>query len=477
MAFLDQSYSSKNFRILYDLLNRKGKISIAQVSPEYERIVAEIKEVNKSIKELNKKKRALWTADDKDIMNQKKEKLSQLIEKKDDELTNRLNDFADEVNNHSFQFSISKHVHGNHEEFTVDTSILSSLFALNQIMYNLKNTFKVEMSNRHSIMTSLKHLLNTKMPMYLIRTDVEGFFEHIPQDKLWEKLYNNNLLTYKTKSLIKQILNTYESLKDASVTPLLGVPRGICISSFLSEIYMQDLDRNIKSRKEVIFYARYVDDIFLITTSIYPYEKIEDYYCDLVKMFLEYGLSLKSTDDVSKCQLIDVTKINNSCPTIVYYLGYNLKLQYDKGLITKYDLSDKKIVKLKQRIDNAFRHFENLCKKNIKQARRDLLDALKLITSNIKLYNTKSGVKVGLYYNNDLLDVFDGLNDVETHLKSKSINILSTRKPIFKTSIEETNFKNKLKRKIDCISFQKSWKEKRFYSFTIDRIIEILEWL
>ena len=154
-----------------------------------------------------------------------------------------------------------------------------------------------------------------------------------------------------------------------------------------------------------------------------------------------------------------------------------MKLQYDKGLITKYDLSDKKIVKLKQRIDNAFRHFENLCKKNIKQARRDLLDALKLITSNIKLYNTKSGVKVGLYYNNDLLDVFDGLNDVETHLKSKSINILSTRKPIFKTSIEETNFKNKLKRKIDCISFQKNWKEKRFYSFTIDRIIEILEWL
>ena len=61
----------------------------------------------------------------------------------------------------------------------------------------------------------------------------------------------------------------------------LGVPRGIGISSLLSEIYMRDLDDCIKKRPEVIFYARYVDDIFILLSQL-PQGKnistIEDYY-------------------------------------------------------------------------------------------------------------------------------------------------------------------------------------------------------
>ena len=474
MAYLDQSFSSKNFRNIYDLLNRRGQIDIANISDKYKQIVTDIKLCNEKIKALKRKKRSTWTdAENRDFETYKNQ-LSTLTDKKNNELSSKIEEFANDVNSPNFKFVMSKFTHDTHEIFKIDTSKLQTVFALNQINHNLKKSFNVEMANRHSIMTSLKHLLNTKMPIYVIRTDVDGFFEHIPQDKLIDKISNSNLLSYKTKSFIKQILAEFEQLKDKTkIAKGLGVPRGVSISSMLSEIYMQDLDRAIKSRKEVLFYARYVDDIFIITKSIYPYTDVSKYYNEiLVKSFSELKLSLKGIG-TSKCQLLNITNIR---PLSFDYLGYELQMEYSNrnGLTTRYDLSNKKNDKIIDRMNKAFKHFEELCKIDLKQARKDLLDSLKYIFGNIGLHKAKSGIKVGLYYNNDLLDEFGKLNDIEQMLKLKPINIPSN---VFKTSSEETLFKEKLKKKIDSIHIKDNWQEKKMYKFGNQRINEIKEWL
>lgn len=159
--------------------------------------------------------------------------------------------------------------------FKINSKNHAQLFAMKQLQTNLQKTFKVKQANRHLIMTNIKLLLKTKRPYYIIRTDVSSFFESIPQDQLRHTIMDNTLLSYKSKVFVNAILKEYEiekaKLKDDERDGMkdgCGVPRGIGISSLLSEIYMRDLDGSIKKRPEVIFYVRYVDDIFMLLAEL-----------------------------------------------------------------------------------------------------------------------------------------------------------------------------------------------------------------
>lgn len=478
MSVLDQSFSAKNFEVIFNMLNRMGKMKITKMSEDYQKTITDIKETRDKMRILRRKKNIDWTAYEKDDYELYDEILIELGLKKTDALCANMQKIADEVNRTGFRFTMSKHIYEAHDEFTIDTTNLSADYAIYQLQHNLKKTFKVEMTSRHDIMLSIKRLLNTKTPLYIIRTDVSSFFESIPQDKLFRKINDNSLLSYKSKSFIGAIIQDFEKTKDTKKIPKgVGIPRGVGISSYLSEIYMQDIDRQIKSRKEVIFYVRYVDDIFMIMSSIHPNENIEKYYSELGNIFINNGLNLKNATD-TKCKLIDYVKLKPiNCE--FEYLGYLIKLFYDtenKKLNTKYGLSKNKKDKIIARIDKAFFHFENLSKVNIKQARKDLLDSLRLITGNVHLHNSKSGVKVGLYYNNDLLDDI-GLKDLHSltcKLHHKFINVHTNT---FLDTIQKEAFVKKLQKRINKIDLRTCWECKKMYNFPVSRITEIMKWL
>ena len=163
------------------------------------------------------------------------------------------------------------------------------------------------------------------------------------------------------------------------------------ISAYLSELYLKDLDTIIKSRPEVMFYARYVDDIFIILSCVPVGQTIETYYQGLTASFAEMELSLKQPNDGSgKCQLIT---FNNDISIDIQYLGYKIVLcrKKDKLFVTFY-MSTNKVNKIKRRIDAAFLHFENLSKINIHDARKDLIDSLNFITGNFSLCKSKANV-------------------------------------------------------------------------------------
>lgn len=388
MPTLDQSFSASNFHIIYNLLNRKGKIDIHSMSPEYQQIVSDIRDTRKKISEIKRKKKSARTEDEEANLKLLKESLNKLIKDKAKQLDDDLRKLAAEVNARGFKMTMKSHVYGTHEEYTLDTSSLPTRFAIAQLQHNLKRAYDVKMPGRHVIMTALKVLLNSKMPFYLIRTDVSGFFESIPQDKLMERLESSTLLSYRSRAFIKAILSEFEKTKNPAYSAMgYGVPRGVGISSLLSEIYMQDIDNELRSRSETIFYVRYVDDIILIIKSLGGYKDIKEYYKQLQETFLEYGLQIKTIGD-NKCKLCDFIK---GAKAEFEYLGYNINI--DRTLknqaVTTYGLSSNKKEKIKNRIDRAFTHFGNLSKIKIKQARRDLLDALNLITGNIKLKNLK----------------------------------------------------------------------------------------
>lgn len=227
--------------------------------------------------------------------------------------------------------------------FTIDTHQWEYFYAIKNLQRIIRGLFNVRQANKHQIMSNVKLLLNTTTPFYLIRTDITGFFESIPQQALLDKINANNLVNNKTKGMIKGILSEYNRQKDPNkIKADCGVPRGIGISSYLSEIYMHDIDQHIRNLQNVIFYARYVDDILIILAGLPNNQSISEYYKGLKNLFQNYGLEIKNNNPAEdKCKLIDF--YNSTAKQQFTYLGYKITISKPKSEINaEFGMSDKK---------------------------------------------------------------------------------------------------------------------------------------
>lgn len=466
---LDQSFSAHNFDIIYGIESRKGNIDIHSMPTKYLDIVKKTKDIKSIIKELKNKE------DDKSIedLHHNKELLLELQENKKQALYEHLEEISDIVNSSSFRFELKKLKIKGKEAFSIDTTKHQQFFAIKQLQYNLRNVFKVRQANRHQILSNIKIFLDSKIPVYVIRTDISGFYESIPQKSLIKSVVENSLLNYKSKSFIRGILREYETTKDKSLIPEnYGVPRGIGISSYLSELYMRDLDKKLSSRKEIIYYARYVDDIFIILSSLPNGKTLQSYYDDIVALFNDYELTLKQPGIGNKCELIDMYSSLNLKLQKIEYLGYCIEIERINGKIDcKFRMKKEKFDNIKKKMDNAIKHFNDLSVINVKQAYRDLMDSLDYITGNIALNKTKSGVKTGLYYSNDLLDNdLPDLKGLTRYLHSRKVE------PYNKLKGYEV-LKSRIESKIKKIDLAKRWNERKFNRFSLEQIERMESWL
>ena len=137
-------------------------------------------------------------------------------------------------------------------------------------------------------------------------------------------------------------------------------------------------------------------------------------------------------------------------------------------------MSDKKIAKIKQKIDASFAHFEQISAIDLKRAKRDLLDSLDLISGNFRLTKSKERVKAGLFFGNDLLTDYNDLDVLTSYLSSKSI---TPHGEVLKGRPDRTKYKNSIKKKVDAINFQQRWHNRIMFKFNPQRIAEISEWL
>jgi len=120
--------------------------------------------------------------------------------------------------------------------------------------------YKVKQSSRYDVLCQLKSILQSSFPKYVIRTDIRDFYESISNEKLLNKIDRDALLTLPSRNVTRQILRDYRDLSHSSA----GVPRGIGISAYLSELYIRQFDDAVKAHDDLTFFARYVDDIVLV---------------------------------------------------------------------------------------------------------------------------------------------------------------------------------------------------------------------
>lgn len=471
---LDQSFSAHNLEVIFDLENRKGNIDIDWMPEGYRVAAAEMKELRRQISELKGKGRKK-TEEDIAKIDELEKAYKKEKEKKEANRQAFLRDCEEQINSKDFRFTMSKYLDedADKEVFKLNADEPAVFFALKQLQYNIHKTFKVKQANRHAILSDIKALLHTKMPLHIVRTDISSFYESIPQTALLDKVEGNTLLSYKSKAFIRAILNLYDDCKDETlVAKGVGVPRGVGISPLLSEIYVRDLDSSIKTYMGTQFYARYVDDIFVILTSLPDGQKdAKDFFAGLQAMFGKYGLTLKDeTDPKKKCKLLDVFQKDEAFDRFDY-LGYSLTITRHKNLTEAiFGLSNNKIDHFEEKVDHIVAHFENRSKVNIKEAYKDLFDMLNYITGNTKLFKSKSGVKVGLYYNNDLLDKKEDLDTLQQYLRDK----------VIEPSHSATGWaacKAKITKRIEAINFRERWEEKKMFHFSLARIQEMEAWL
>lgn len=472
----DQSFSAENYLTIFQEENRKGHIAFDDMPEPYRNIVVEIKTKKSAINEITKKKQSNRAKEEVAELEELKSSIKAKQKDRNKELNNELCEYAKIANSKDFAFPITNYTDdGGKQIFKIDTRQWEYFYAIKNLQRTLRSLFNVKQANKHQIMSNVKLLLNSTTPFYLIRTDITGFFESIPQQALLDKINANNLVNNKIKGMIKGILSEYNKQKDPQrIKAHCGVPRGIGISSYLSEIYMHDIDQHIRNREEVIFYARYVDDILIILAGLPNNQSIYDYYKGLRKLFQNYGLEIKKNNPAeSKCNLINF--YNSTSKQQFTYLGYKITISKPSNVINAiFAMSDKKVDKIKRKIDAAFKHFEKVSKKNIKQAKRDLLDSLNLISGNYRLAKSKERVKAGLFFGNDLLTDLTDLENLNTYLLTKQIIPYSH---VLNGTNDRLKYIESIQRKVKTIDFKQRWSDHIMFKFSPQRLAEISNWL
>ncbi|MFM4982075.1 RNA-directed DNA polymerase [Aeromonas caviae] len=126
------------------------------------------------------------------------------------------------------------------------------------------------------------------MPKIIIRTDISSFYESISHDLLKLTLERHGHLSLSTKRIINETLKFYTIETGSS----RGLPRGIGISAYLSEVFMIDIDDEILKLPHIIYYKRYVDDIIAIFS---PPIKIDETLLmqDIERIINNHKLTLK----------------------------------------------------------------------------------------------------------------------------------------------------------------------------------------
>jgi len=471
----DQSFSAKNFYNILLIENRKGR-NLEKEFFEQEifiKYTLRIRDINKKLKKnlvtfINQDQKSRKPSNE--VYERYKSSLGYYKKKlkfeKEERLLDLLNEVSINIQQPYFKFSLTTKLFNGKRIYTVDNNV-ETYFAMKQLQYNFHKLYGVKQANRFEIVNQVKNLLNDRFPKYIIKTDIKGFYENIPNSEIIEKLNSDNLLSPKSKKFIKQILRNYEKL--ALVPKGQGIPRGIGISAYLSEYYMRRLDKQLIDLEDVVYYSRYVDDILIIFTPKYDYT-ITNYFervKEIVEIKYHLALNNRKTDRINLIKKQNTIQINDnskSSPQRLNYLGYSFELLNNSKKQNIPDieiyLTQDKINRYKTKIKNSLDIYNRYKDKN--KAYRHLKNRVKFLTGNTRLINNKSNVLVGIYFSNTLLTKPDTLKILDKYL------IWYIKRNVKKTSHKEALLK---------YSFFEGFteKENRFYTFDKYQLRQIVK--
>ena len=148
---------------------------------------------------------------------------------------------------------------------------------------------------------------------YIVDIDLEKFFDNVPHDKLMS-LVHELINDPDTESLIRKYLNAGVMIKGEYAKTTMGTPQGGNISPLLSNIMLNEPDRELEARG--LRFVRFADDCVIAVGSSAAANRV----MASVTGFIEKKLGLKVNASKSK-----VTK-----PMNLKYLGFGFWKDKDR---------------------------------------------------------------------------------------------------------------------------------------------------
>lgn len=455
------SYNYDSLDDVFNAVNRKGKMQKRYLSREYLATAQEYREMRKELNGILRKKKAERTEEETSRVDHLKQSMKENAQQQKALLREHLSKVSSSILSSSFRFTLTSDASKDPQKpvYSIGTTA-EEFFAMQVLCRNVKKLFKISMSSRDEILSQLKMLLREdKSRYYIIRTDVCHCFESIPHNKLFEYLEGNNLLDVKSKSLLRGLIRKeFEDKKRGELvqTPQTGIPRGCAISSLLSEFYLSKIDEVVRrTLPGIVFMARYVDDIIIVAHPVLDdvhHRSLNNYVEDLTDAYAKNGLIIHTPKDgTNKCYIYDSQDTNNLKFDLLGYTIQSIKGKKDKQAF--FSLSKNKKQRISDRIKKTFQKFDTLLNtESYDIAAHYLFDALHVLTCNINLYNAKRGVKVGIFYSNQLLDNIEDLKGLDKQLQNSCGKISLKGKacvdPAKQPQIEAT-----LKKQLKQVSF------------------------
>jgi len=148
---------------------------------------------------------------------------------------------------------------------------------------------------------------------YIVDIDLEKFFDNVPQDKLMT-LVGKIIRDPDTESLISKYLKAGVMVKGRYEATNVGTPQGGNLSPILSNIMLNELDKELESRG--LNFVRYADDCLIAVGSSAAANRV----MHTITKWIERKLGLK----------VNMTKTRAAKPSQLKYLGFGFVRMGDK---------------------------------------------------------------------------------------------------------------------------------------------------
>lgn len=150
---------------------------------------------------------------------------------------------------------------------------------------------------------------------WVVDIDLEKFFDNVNHDKMIS-LIMKDVKCGEIVSLINKFLKSGIMIDDEYKESVIGTPQGGNLSPLLSNIMLNQLDKELEARG--LRFTRYADDCIILVGSSKAAERV----MKNVSIFIESKLGLK----------VNMTKSKVSKPNDIKYLGFGFFMDKNDGL-------------------------------------------------------------------------------------------------------------------------------------------------